>query len=117
MERTELEIVDRGEKRDVHGRVIQNAGERQRILEAYDRSGLTQRVFAEREGIRYQTFVWWLKQRRERQRGASGLVKFEEYQVGEVRSNSPLEVVLADGTRMRGDDPGKLAVLVRALRG
>ncbi len=51
MENEQLELVDRGAKRDPQGGVIQKRQERERILTAYDESGLTQRAFAKREGV------------------------------------------------------------------
>ncbi|NBB79108.1 MAG: hypothetical protein GVY36_06620 [Verrucomicrobia bacterium] len=117
MENEQFELVDRGEKRDTRGRVIQKREERERILAAYDESGLTQRAFAKREGVKYSTLVWWLKQRRERNRSAEP-VRFEEVRLGSaLEKPTALEVVLADGTRVRGGDPAMVGQLVRMLRG
>lgn len=115
MEVNEIELVDSGEKRDLVGRRILRREERDRLLAAYDESGLTQRAFARREGIKYSTLAWWLKQRRERNRG-NAPVQFEEYRISEPVNTAPLEVVLADGTRVRGSDTGMLAELVKSLR-
>jgi transposase-like protein len=51
MESNEIELVDNGEKRDLVGRRIVSREERERLLAAYDESGLTQRAFARGEGI------------------------------------------------------------------
>jgi len=116
MESNEIELVDSGEKRDLVGRRIVRREERERLLAAYDESGLTQRAFAHREGIKASTLVWWLKQRRERNRGNKP-VQFEEYRISEPVNTAPLEVVLADGTRVRGSDASMLAQLVKSLQG
>ena len=117
MENEQFELVDRGEKRDTQGRVIQKREERERILAAYDESGLTQRAFAKREGVKYSTLVWWLKQRRERDRGGAP-VRFEEVRLESAPEQAgSLEVVLVDGTRVRGSHPAMVAQLVRTLRG
>ena len=115
MQTAEIEVLDRGEKRDARGRVIQKREERERLLVAYDRSGLTQRAFAKREGIKYSTLAWWLKQRRERERGNKP-VRFEQYRIGEAANVAPLEVSLPDGTRVRGSNPAMVAELVKSLR-
>ena len=86
----------------------------------YDQSGLTQGQFARREGIKYHTFVWWLRQRRERaarRQQEEQPVRFQEYalEAGAGKS-TPLEVRLPDGTALRGDDAGALVVLIKALR-
>lgn len=115
MESNEIELVDTGEKRDLVGRRIVSREERERLLADFDGSGLTQRAFARREGIKSSTLVWWLKQRRERNRGNKP-VQFEEYRISEPENTAPLEVVLADGTRVRGSNPAMLAELIKVLR-
>ena len=67
---TITEWVDTGEKRDERGRRMVPAKERALLIEAYGKSGLTQRAFDEREEIKYFTFIDWLQ--RARQRGAGG---------------------------------------------
>lgn len=64
MESNSVEVWDEGQKRDGRGRQIFNQAERERLLDRYDKSGQTQRAFAEREGINYTTFVGWLSRRR-----------------------------------------------------
>ena len=54
---TITEWVDTGEKRDERGRRMVPAKERALLIEAYGKSGLTQRAFAKREGIKYFTFI------------------------------------------------------------
>ena len=115
MQSNEFELVESGEKRDLAGRRIVSAAERKRLLCAYDRSGLTQGAFSRQEGIKYSTLVWWLKQRRESNR-AGKPITFEQYRIGERVHTAGLEVVLPDGTRLRGGDPAMLAELVKALR-
>ena len=63
---TITEWVDTGEKRDERGRRMVPAKERALLIEAYGKSGLTQRAFAKREGIKYFTFIDWLQQARQR---------------------------------------------------
>ena len=55
-----FEVVETGARHDGRGRRLESALERERLLERYDASGLTQRAFAQREGINYHTFVAWL---------------------------------------------------------
>ena len=81
------ELVDTGAKRDGRGRRLVTAIERAALLLAYRRSGLTQRAFAQREGIKYCTFTSWVQGRRQSRTGAkvrfavtnfSGVVKTAE---------------------------------------
>ena len=56
-------------KTDVLGRMQRTPEQRERILDEYERSGLSGPKFAALCGVRYQTFATWL-QRRKRQRNA-----------------------------------------------
>ncbi|MFW6217456.1 MAG: IS66 family insertion sequence element accessory protein TnpA [Verrucomicrobiota bacterium] len=82
--------------------------ERLRLLEAFDRSGLTQRGFCKREGINFHTFVTWLGWRRhqpwrfaQKKRGAS--------------SNPFREVVLKSDSGSPADEQQSLAGLLATL--
>ena len=57
------EIIDTTTKRDLKGRRYHKVSEREAIIANYDKSDLTQRAFAEREGIRFNTFTTWLVQK------------------------------------------------------
>jgi hypothetical protein len=56
-------------KTDVLGRMHRTREQRERILDEYERSGLSGPEFAALCGVKYQTFATWL-QRRKRLRGA-----------------------------------------------
>src|SRR5512132_3035491 len=56
-------------KTDVLGRMKRTREQRERILEEYERSGLSGPKFAALCGVKYQTFAFWL-QRRKRERNA-----------------------------------------------
>ena len=56
-------------KTDVLGRMHRTREQRERILDEYERSGLSGWKFATLCGVKYQTFATWL-QRRKRQRNA-----------------------------------------------
>jgi len=112
MESAEVELVEKGAKRDERGRRIASEAERKRLLTEYDRRGLTQRAFARGEGIHYNTFIWWLKQRRERGKHAKRKTpppeRFEEYRLPAVASSpespapAPLDVCLPNRSIVRG---------------
>ncbi len=70
METIETEVLDGGEKQDAKGRRILPEQEWMRVLDEYDRSGMTQKAFARREGINLHTLVAWLGRRRKGARGA-----------------------------------------------
>lgn len=80
--------------------------------------GLTQKAFAEREGVAHSTFVSWLKQRRQRRRADSfreAGPSFHELSLP-MASSSQLEVCFPDGMVVRGNDADSLVALVKALR-
>ena len=89
---------------------------REAILAAYDRSsGLTQREFAQSEGVRYHTLTTWLGRRRQRQPAAkSPAVQFAE--VAMPTTAARLEVSLPGGVIVRGQDVAQVAALIKALR-
>lgn len=47
------------------GRLRYSREQRQDLLEAFDRSGLSAMSFSRQHGISYQTFIAWLRKRRE----------------------------------------------------
>jgi len=59
-------------KTDVLGRLRTSAARRERLLEEFDRSGLSGPKFAALVGVKYQTFATWLQKRR---RQGAGQVK------------------------------------------
>jgi transposase-like protein len=58
------ELVETGAKRDGRGRRIATQEEREALIAQYRESGLTQKAFAEREGIKFSTFTSWVQGRR-----------------------------------------------------
>ncbi len=112
MEAVATEVVDTGEKRDARGRRIALRRHREAMIAAYERSGLTQRAFADREGIGFYRFVSWLKQaRRRRAKGAFVEVKLP----GRSPAVSNIEVALPSGVVVRGMDVEQMAKLVERL--
>ena len=116
METIEAEVLDSG-KRDARGRRVVSEQEWNRRLDEYDKSGLTQKAFARREGINVHTLVAWLGRRRKR-RAVDRPDKPVRFQELSLRSSSPslLEVHLPEGLLLKGSSPQDLASLVLALR-
>jgi hypothetical protein len=50
-------------KMDSQGRVRTPAGKREAILDAFERSGMSGKAFAEHVGVKYQTFATWVQKR------------------------------------------------------
>ena len=117
MDSIEAEVLTETGKRDGKGRRIIGKEEQERLLCLYDESALTQREFCCREGINYHTFVAWLGRRR-KVGGSDGVPGFHQISlVAGDPGGAPLEVVLPDGTALRGSRAGELAELVRLIRG
>lgn len=118
METIETEVLDDGAKRDAAGRRVLPEHEWKRLLDEYERSGLTQKAFAQREGINLHTFVVWLGRRRKAARSQKKPVqpvRFQEVALTPGRS-AGIEVHLPDGLVLKGSSPQDLAALVLALR-
>jgi hypothetical protein len=123
------ELVETGEQRDALGRRRTPVERRKELLTAYRQSGLTQKAFARREGIKYTTFCCWAQAerrkgklaiapagRKHRRVEAPPPLQFVEAKLPGPAPGAPLEVRLPDGTVLRGSHAAALAALVRALR-
>lgn len=97
------------------------AKEREALIAAYQGSGMTQRAFAQREGIKYSTFTSWLQGRRRGATPSSSTVFAEVAMLPgrAVATITPgeLSVQLPDGTLVRGAAASEIVELIRALRG
>src|SRR5690554_4238406 len=104
-------------KRDAKGRQVPPELEWERLLDEYEKSALTQKAFARREGINLHTLVARPGRRRKglANGGQNKPVRFQE-----VSLSSPamagLEVHLPGGLVLKGGAPQALAALVLALR-
>ena len=111
------ELVASEEKRDARGRNLIGMARREAILAAYGRSsGMTQRDFAQREGVSYHTLTMWLGQRR-REKPTQKMPAVQFAEVAMPRSTTAsLEVSLPGGMIVRGQDAAQVAALIKALR-
>jgi transposase-like protein len=118
------EVIDGGD-RDSRGRRRMSVAQRADYVRAYRESGLNQMAFAKREGLRYSTFAHWVQKAAKGELRVSavsspreGAMQFAQVQLPApaAPTSASLEVRLADGVVVRGDDVPKLAALVRALR-
>jgi len=100
-------------KRDERGRRITPAAEREALVRAYAESGLTQKAFAKKEGVKYPTFVAWVQEHR--RRSARPKIGFTELTLPRAVV-APLEVQLADGTIIRGSQVEEVARLLQLIR-
>lgn len=104
------EVVE--SKRDERGRRITPPAEREAVVRAYEASGLTQKAFARREGIKYPTLVSWV-QRQRREGASSPRPAFAEFT---MTGPAGLEVRLPDGVVIRGASVEDVAKLLRLVR-
>jgi hypothetical protein len=117
METIAAELVETGAKKDARGRRLALREEAQAAISAYERSGLTQREFSEREGVKFHTFTGWLK----RYRLPAGRAAFAEVRVAKptpmpkTTPRSKLTVKLPSGLVVRGTDAGQMAELIKRL--
>ena len=126
---TATEVLNDEHKRDTRGRRIAERQRKAELISGYASSGLTQKAYARREGVNYHTFVSWLGQNRRlgsvpslsgkaatNAAKAPGFVQLTWPAPSAATSSAQrLEVVLADGVTVRGDDPAAMMLLLRAL--
>src|ERR1035437_8238332 len=99
MEVITAEVITGEKKRDARGHRLYDQERKDRILEGYDKSGLTQKAYALKEGLKYSTLVYWLQNwRRGPQVVKRSRIKFTELSVPTAATGCRLEVVFADGT-------------------
>ena len=100
-------------KRDDRGRQIRTAKEREALLRAYRESGLTQKAFAAREGIKLWTFVSWVQAANRLPRTVP---TFAELRVANRAVSAAVEIVLPDGVVVRGGDMESVITVANRLR-
>lgn len=108
----QAELVDEGELRGGKGRRYRSAEEREEMVRRFERSGLTQREFAQREGVKVPTLAYWLS----KARAASGSESLRFQEVA-ISATAGFEAVLPCGTLLRAPSAEGLALLVRLVRG
>lgn len=111
------ELVDEDRKRDARGHRMIGKKERERLLGAYEASGLTQVEFARREGINVYTLRAWLGRRRRdgSSRESPGSAGFHQ-----IELSGPLcgvEILLPSGVRVRCAGAAQAAELLKNLAG
>lgn len=115
-------------KTDVLGRMHRTPEQRERILDEYERSGLSGPKFAALCGVKYQTFAAWLARRKSRRQGhpkrqpqrkAATQVRWLEASVQPATTSSHgLLLLLPGGARAQISNAHHIALaaaLVRAL--
>ena len=122
---TEMQVL----KTDEKGRVRTPAKRREKLLNEFERSGLSGRKFADLVGVKYQTFAAWA-QRRRRQRGgmlnqspnkSADPVRWLEAVVAEAQSSatSPIPVLkihLTGGAWLEIEKPQQVPLAAALLR-
>jgi hypothetical protein len=115
-------------KTDVLGRMHRTPEQRERILDEYERSGLSGPKFAALCGVAYQTFASWLARRqRQRQTPAKRQPQRRRSQVQWLEAsiqpgtaaNAGLLLQLPGGVQTQVSNPGQIALaaaLMRALQ-
>lgn len=115
-------------KTDVLGRMQRSRQQRERILEEFERSGLSGPKFAALCGVKYQTLATWLQRRKGRRASVKGRAKDKgkaatqlhwlEASVQSEASLDGLALHLPGGVRAHLSHPSHIAwaaALVRAL--
>jgi transposase-like protein len=95
-------------------------GDRGRLIEVYERSGLTQRAFVEKHGLSLATLTNWLREHRQRVDEGStreAVPGFHSVDLSRMIGGPSwaAEVVFADGTTLRLSSEAKLSLLQALL--
>lgn len=119
-------------KRDALGRVKVPKAHREALLDEFERSSLSGVQFARASGVHYQTFAWWVQQRRHargeyarKPRVPSAALRLVEAVVSAPAANQaegpsgrgrPLEVLLPGGARVLLTDAAQVPLVAQLLR-
>jgi hypothetical protein len=114
-------------KRDGQGRVRMPAVQREKLLEEFERSGISGPQFAAVVGVKYQTLAGWARKRRQRSEAKVispvppvAAARWLEAEVAGVPATATLILQLPGGARVEvaeAKQAALAAVLVRALAG
>jgi hypothetical protein len=103
------------------GRLRYTPAQRGELLDAFDRSGLSAMAFSSQHGVSYQTFIAWLRKRR--QSGITlppGMPAFAEVMLQEAPStpntSATLRIVLPCGTSLEVATRAALPLAVELLQ-
>ena len=101
------------------GRLRYTPAQRDELLEAFDRSGLSAMAFSKQHGVSYQTFIAWLRKRR--QSGEAllpGLPAFAEVMLQEPPPTpcAALRIVLPCGTALEVSSRAALPLAAELLQ-
>jgi hypothetical protein len=98
------------------GRLRFTAGQRGELLAAFDRGGQSAMAFARGHGVNYQTFIAWLRKRRERGMPAAGGPAFAEVRLEPAScAAAPLRVTLPCGSVVEIGSRAAIALAVELL--
>ena len=115
-----MEATDRVLKTDAKGRVWTPAGDQERILDEFERSGVPATKFAALVGVKYQTLASWIQKRRrtrETEVAKPAALNWAEAAVVECPETSgALVVQMPGGVTMMVSDPAQAALAGLVLR-
>lgn len=101
-----------------NGRYLFSADQRGALLEAYDRSSMSGREFAQHHGVKESTFTYWLWKRQKKKTPPSADPK--SYPLVEVSvappKSSGLEVILPSGAKVQVNEEHQIPLLKTLLK-
>ncbi len=105
-----------------NGRIHYSREQREKVLDLFEQSGMSGKAFAEQHGIKYPTFAFWRRQRKQAAAApgedGQGFV-LAEIGTSDSRSGGALSLVLPCGSEVRASGESGvelLATLIRRLR-
>ena len=88
-------------KTDLKGRLKLSNEHKSELLDAYENSGLSGIQFAKIHGLKYPTFISWVRKRKDQQRPGPYPSSFIEVDLDpDAKQESPLHITLPNGARI-----------------
>lgn len=100
------------------GRLRFSRQQREALVDAFEASGMSAMAFAKDHGVNYQTFVSWVRKRRESPQGelAAGQPAFAEVMLDHAAASVGLEVRLPGGLVLGIADRSSLPLAIELIR-
>ena len=97
------------------GRVRYTREQRERVLDLFEKSGMSGKAFAEKYGIKYPTFALWRRQRRESSDEQPGGFVLAEF-AAESSCAGQLTLMLPGGAEVRATGDGGVDLMASLIR-
>ena len=103
-------------KTDLSGRLRLSEGHKTELLDAYDNSGLSGVQFARLHGLKYPTFISWVRKRKDLKQLKPKPTQFMEVDFTADTNPQPLCVALPNGARIEVHTTSQIALAAELFK-